>query len=65
MRTAVFDVINHSPSHRIREWQTQWFMGFMLDDGQLFLFTVKVFETKVFDVTNGRKEAVFPLWGKD
>ena len=52
LRTAVFDVINHSPSHCVREWQVQRFMGFVLNDGQLFLFPVKVFETKVFDVTN-------------
>ena len=49
---SVFDIINHRPAYRIRYWQSQRFMCFVLYKGQLFIFPAKVLEAQVFDISN-------------
>ena len=52
LRASVFDIINHRPAYCIRYWQSQWFMCFVLYEGQIFIFPVKVLETQIFDISN-------------
>ena len=54
--TPILDVVDDSPTNSIRNRKGQRLMGFLLDNGQLFIVPIEIAKTQSLDVADAKSE---------